>query len=154
MALVLPCIVQKSKPMKTVHLFLLLGGLTVAQIGLAQDRSGSEKPNQCVAAFVGNRMVVDQYTTTGKCRLSATATGDLAVYTVHLSPTESKALDKIDFQVAIRDKQTGTLTMYSAKQYRQVPVQEVLTKCRKGDQIVLMTVDNRYALPHNEILVQ
>lgn len=135
--------------MNALRLCLLLSGWVIAQTALAQ-----EKPNQCAAAFLGNRMVVDQYTKTGICRLPATATGELAVYTVDLSPAESKALDKVDFQVAIRDKKTGTLTMYSAKTYRQIPVQQVLSKCGKGDYIVLLTVDNRYALPHHEILVQ
>ncbi|HEY0109361.1 MAG TPA: hypothetical protein VGB67_07000, partial [Fibrella sp.] len=59
-----------------------------------------------------------------------------------------------DFKVAIRDKATGTLHMYSNDTFRQVPVQRVLSTCKKGDQIVLLTVDKRYALPHNEIVVQ
>lgn len=110
--------------------------------------------NSCSAAFVGDKMVVDAYTPKGKCRLSPAATGTLTVQTVDLSPTKSKAVDKIDFKVAIRDKATGTLHQYSNETYRQVPVQQVLARCKKGDQIVLLTVDDRYALPHNEILVQ
>lgn len=127
----------------------LLCSWAIVQNGLAQER-----PSQCVAAFVGKQMVVDAYTTTGKCRLPDTATGELAVYTVDLSPTENKAVDKVDFQIAIRDGATKTLTMFSGRTYRQVPVQSVLAKCQKGDHIVLLTVDSRYALPHHEILVQ
>ena len=99
-------------------------------------------------------MVVNEYSPKGTCQLPATAMGDLSVQTVDLSPTQSKPVDKIDFKVAIRDKATGTLLMYSGDTFRQVPVQQVLAKCKKGDHIVLLTMDNKYALPHNEILVQ
>ncbi|RIV17344.1 hypothetical protein DYU11_32160 [Fibrisoma montanum] len=115
---------------------------------------GQNAFQHCTAAFVGNKMVVDQYTTTGKSVLPSTTTGELSVQTVDLSPTSTKALDKIAFKVAIRDKDTKTLVMFSRDEYKQVSVQNVLAKCRKGDHIVLLTIDNQYALPHNEILVQ
>ncbi len=106
----------------------------------------------CTAAFLDNKIVVDEYTTTGKCSLPATATGKLTVCTADLSPTSSVAVDKITFKIAIRN-QTNTLVMYSDKDFREVDIQKVLSKCRKGDHIVLLTLDNGYALPHNEILV-
>jgi hypothetical protein len=132
-----------------LQIFLIGVGCALATLSRAQGSF-----NSCSAAFVGNRMVVNEYSTKGQCRLLPTAKGELSVQTVDLSPTESKAVDKIDFKVAIRDKTTGTLMMYSGETFRQVPVQQVLAKCKKGDYIVLLTVDNRYALPHNEILVQ
>jgi hypothetical protein len=138
-----------TKAMKKIaFLFLILVG------SLSGSTLAQENHTECVAAFVGSKMVVDEYTTTGKCRLPITATGELAIFTVDLGPTENKALDKIDFRVAIRDKATGTLTMFSGKRYRQVPVQDILARCQKGDHIVLLTEDDRYALPHNEILIQ
>lgn len=76
------------------------------------------------------------------------------MYTVDLSPTERKALGKVDFRVAIRDKETGTLRSFSEKTCRQVPVQQVLAHCTPGDHLVLLTVEGRCALPHNEITVQ
>jgi hypothetical protein len=128
--------------------------LLTASVSLAHSSLAQQSFNSCTAAFVGDKMVVDAYTPKGKCRLSDKATGELTVQTVALSPTENKALDKIDFKVAIRDKTTGTLHMYSNSTFRQLPVQRVLSTCKKGDQIVLLTVDKRYALPHNEIVVQ
>ncbi|RYC68831.1 hypothetical protein [Spirosoma sordidisoli] len=135
--------------MKTTACLLLIG-LACAAPGL----TFAQQPNTCSAAFVGNRMLVDQYTTTGRCRLSAKTTGELTVRTVALSPTATRAIDKIGFKVAIRDKSTGTLRMYAGHTFQKLPLQRVLASCRKGDRIVLLTVDNRYALPHNEILVQ
>lgn len=99
-------------------------------------------------------MIVNFFQPTGKCCLSPTAKGELTLKTVVLSPTKCKPLNKIPFTVAIRDKATNTLHMYSNTPVRQVSVQRVLANCKKGDNIVLLTMDNRYALPHNEILVK
>ena len=105
------------------HFFLIGIGCAFATSALAQGTF-----NSCSAAFVGDKMVVDEYSAKGQCRLLATAEGELSVQTVDLSPTESKAVDKIDFKVAIRDKATGTLVLYSGETFRQVPVQQVLAK--------------------------
>jgi len=108
----------------------------------------------CSAAFLNNKMVVDQYTTAGQCRLATTATGALTLQTVSLSSTESKGIEKLPFRVAIRDKETKTLMLVTKEEIKQIEVQNVLAKCRKGDSIVLLTLDDQYALPHNEIVVQ
>jgi len=110
--------------------------------------------NTCSAAFLNNKMVVDQYTTTGQCRLATTASGELTLQTVSLSPTESKGIEKLPFRVAIRDKATKTLVLVTKEEITQIEVQTVLAKCRKGDSIVLLTLEHQYALPHNEIVVQ
>ncbi|MBO0937471.1 hypothetical protein J2I47_13020 [Fibrella sp. HMF5335] len=134
---------------KRGSLLLLAAGVCLCTFALAQQPFAN-----CAAAFVGNKMVVDSYTPKGQCRLSGGATGLLTVQTVELSPTQAKAVDKVDFKVAIRDKDTGTLHLFSGQTYKEIPVQDVLTTCKKGDRIVLLTVDNQYALPHNEIVVQ
>ncbi|GAA4394701.1 hypothetical protein GCM10023187_00810 [Nibrella viscosa] len=136
--------------MKIASLFVLFLGSCLLS-GLC---CGQGTFTHCSAAFLGNKMVVNAYTPTGKCVVSATATGPLTLHTVDLSPTESKKVEQLSFQVAIRDKDTKTLLLYSKESLRQVDIQQVLAKCRKGDYIVLLTLDDRYALPHNEILVQ
>lgn len=109
----------------------------------------------CSAAFLGSKMIVDQYSKTGyKNEISLKAIGDLSVNTVDLSPTESKAVDRIPFKVAIKEKETQTITLFSKEDFMKVDVQKVLSQCKKGDQIVLLTLDKQYALPHNEILVK
>ncbi|MBD2705216.1 hypothetical protein IC229_31635 [Spirosoma sp. BT702] len=114
---------------------------------------GQQNFTNCSAAFLGNKMVVNEYTPTGKCSVPTTAIGELTVNTVNLSKTESKAVDRIPFSIAIRDKNTKTLVMYAREEFRQIPIERVLSKCRKGDSIVLITANEQYALPHNEILV-
>lgn len=115
---------------------------------------GQNTFTNCSAAFLGDKMVVNEYTPKGKCVVSANATGPLTLFTVNLSPTESKKVDQLPFQVAIRDRNTKTLTLYSKETLRQVDIQRILAKCRKGDYIVLLTLDTQYALPHNEIEVR
>ncbi|GAB3011136.1 hypothetical protein GCM10027185_01120 [Spirosoma pulveris] len=113
-----------------------------------------EKFSNCSAAFVGSKLIVDRYSPTGQCRLSTKTKGNLCVSTVALTATNTKALNKIDFKLAIRDKDTKTVHLFSEKTFRQIPVQNVLSRCQKGDRILLLTTDKRYSLPHNEILVQ
>ena len=114
---------------------------------------GQKAFSNCSAAFLNNKMVVDEYSTKGKSKIGTNATGILTVCTAELSPMSAKAVEKIVFKIAIRDKDTKTLLMFSDEAFNQVNIQQVLKKCEKGDHIVLMTTDNQYALPHNEILV-
>jgi hypothetical protein len=109
----------------------------------------------CSAAFLANKMIVDKYTDKGyKCELSLNATGHLTVNTVALSPKESKSADRIPFKIAIKEKETQTITFFSKEDFMKVDVKKVLSECKKGDQIVLLTTDKQYALPHNEILIK
>lgn len=128
--------------------------LTIAACMLSAWCFGQHRFTSCAAAFLDNKMVVDAYTDKGKCLLPSTATGQLTVCTVDLSPATSKAVDKTAFKVAIRDKATKTLHLYSNEVFKQIDVRNVLAKCQKGDHIVLLTLDDQYALPHNEILVR
>ena len=114
---------------------------------------GQKSFNNCSAAFLNNKMLVNKYSPAGKCTVSITEKGDLTVNTVELSSTESKAIDPIMFQIAIRGKTTGTLTMVSKDKIQKIEIQKVLEKCKKGDSIVVLTVNDKYSLPHNEILV-
>lgn len=133
--------------MKTVK--ALMGGLLLS--GLALVSHGQQV---CSAAFLNNKMVVDEYTPKGKCSLPLTARGELTVATAELSSNESKAVDIVSFKIAIRDENTRTLTMFSGDDFRKIEIQKVLAKCKKGDSIVLLTLEKQYALPHNEILVK
>ena len=56
--------------------------------------------------------------------------------------------------MAIEDAATKTLWLFSEETFKKIPVEKILAKCKKGDVIRLLTVDNTYALPHNEILVK
>lgn len=98
-------------------------------------------------------MLVNEYSPSGKCTVSIHEKGNLTVSTVELSPIKTKIIDEIMFQVAIKDKDTGTLILVSKEQIKKVAIESILSKCKKGDHIVLLTVSRKYSLPHNEILV-
>lgn len=135
--------------MKQVRFLLwMLIGFPALVPGFAQQPF-----SQCTAAFVSSKLIVDNYSPNGRCQLPAFTSGLLTVQTVALTPTATKPLRKVDFTVAIRDKATGTVHLYSSRTYRQIPVKTVLAKCKKGDHILLLTKDSQFALPHNEILV-
>lgn len=139
---------KKNNSMKNVNYLLVSILLCVSNVLFAQSQF-----RECSAAFLGKKMVVNEYTDEGKSSLTSTASGILTVCTAELSEKESRAKDKILFKIAIRDNKTKTLVTYSDKAYSEIDIQNVLKKCKKGDYIVLMTTDSQYALPHNEILV-
>ena len=114
---------------------------------------GQKSFNNCSAAFLNSKMLVNEYSPSGKCTISITEKGNLTVNTVELSSTESEAIDSIMFQIAIKDKNTETLMMVSKEKVQKIEIQNVLKKCKKGDSIVLLTNSDKFSLPHNEILI-
>ena len=107
----------------------------------------------CAAAFLDKKMIVGEYTDKAKASIDLTAQGELSVGTVSLSEKENKLIDNFAFSVAIKDKATGTLMLFSRENYAKINIQKILSRCHKGDSIVILTLNNEYALPHNEILV-
>lgn len=115
---------------------------------------GQDKFSNCSAAFLDNKMIVEKYTPTAKAHISKSAVGELTVCTANISETETLAVDKILFSIAIKDSKTGTIILASPKPILKYDLSTVLAKCKKGDSIVLLTDNEQYALPHNEILVE
>lgn len=136
--------------MKRINrLVLLLLFSAVSTIAFAQKHY-----TNCTAAFLDNKLVVNEYSPEGKCVLDSTATGILTVSPATYDNNAWVAEYPAEFMVAIRDGNTRTICMFSDKRYKKLDISGVLSKCRKGDYIVLMTMDNQLALPHNEILIQ
>ncbi|MCB0656732.1 MAG: hypothetical protein KDC57_11380 [Saprospiraceae bacterium] len=115
----------------------------------AQDRFRS-----CSAAFLNDHMVVTEYTDQGICEVSKHDHGTLTVQTAYLSPEVNKPTGKLKFRIAIQDGGTGTMWSYSDKTFKEVALEAVLEKCKAGDRIVLMTVEDDYALPHSFVYVK
>ena len=111
--------------------------------------------SNCSAAFLNEKMIVDEYTTTGKCVVSSSATGKLSLHPVTLAQDKPPVPGKnIRFKVAIRSSESKTLMLLSEKTYEEVDVQTILKECKKGDHIVLITLEREWAVPHSEILVE
>jgi hypothetical protein len=136
--------------MKKLLIFILL---LTGNVVLAQDRFSS-----CSAVFLNDHMIVEEYSANAKAKISKDATGWISAGAVTLGDVakgEKKAeiTQKIEFGVAIKDANTGTIVLFSPKEFKKIEAEKVLEKCKKGDTIIIMTTDNTYALPHNEILV-
>lgn len=136
--------------MKKLLIFILL---LTGNVVLAQDRFSS-----CSAVFLNDQMIVEEYSANAKAKISKDATGWFSAGAVTLgdvSKGEKKAevTQKIEFSVAIKDANTGTIVLFSPKEFKKIEAEKVLEKCKVGDTIIIMTIDNTYALPHNEILV-
>jgi hypothetical protein len=128
---------------------------TVALLLAAWGAQAQNNFNSCSAAFLDNKMIVNEYTPTGKCVLKHNATGNLQVAEVNLSEDGSASItNNIEFMLGIRDQNTKTIVMFSTEVYRKIDIQKVFAKSQKGDAIVILTLKNSFALPHNEILIQ
>jgi hypothetical protein len=136
---------------KTNWLFFALAGLLYTTNLCAQKEDFSN----CAAAFLGKKMIVNEYSTEGKCLMAANASGELTLRPVSLEAgKEPVAGNKIPFKVAIRGGGSRTLMLFSEKTYKEINIQNVLKACKKGDHIVLLTVEREWAVPHSEILVE
>lgn len=108
----------------------------------------------CAAIFLNGEMLVDDFSPKGKCQLKSNAQGRLTVSTVALDEKGGTAIKPIEFRVAIKNKRTNTLYMYSPKTYMELDIQDAMRRCNKGDKILIMTTNDRYNLSHHEIDVE
>lgn len=116
---------------------------------------GQKEPfSNCAAIFLNEKLVVDDYSPTGKCQLPYSSTGKLTVCSATYENDKWSCTEKIDFRVAIKDGNTKTLWSFSDQSFKEIDFKQVLAKCKKGDFVVILTVNNLHALPHNEILVE
>jgi hypothetical protein len=121
---------------------------------LAQAVLGQKPFANCAAAFLNGKMIVQEYTDAAKAKISIQAKGELTASTAELGTNYAKQVKKFAFGIAIKDKNTGTKILFSTKTFMKIAIEDILKKCKKGDSIILLTLDDEYALPHNEILVQ
>ncbi|MEO1263710.1 MAG: hypothetical protein AAFZ15_33175 [Bacteroidota bacterium] len=128
---------------------------TFAQPAPPACLSAEKQPySDCTAIFLNQEMLVDDYSPKGKCKISQNATGTLFVSTTQLSLDFANPLKSIEFRVAIVNNQTNTIWQYSDKTYKKVDLEKILEKCEVGDDILIMTVDQTYSLPHNKIEIE
>jgi hypothetical protein len=132
--------------------------IVVFMIALLAESYGQDTFSSCSAVFINDQMIVDEYSASAKAKISKDAVGWISAGAVNLgdvSKGEKKAevTEKLEFGVAIKDANTGTIILFSTKTLKKIEAEKVLSKCKKGDSIIIMTTDNTFALPHNEILV-
>ncbi len=135
--------------MKT-HSFLFIAML----LGSASTAFAQSDFSNCAAAFLDSKRIVDTYAPGGRCEVAISAQGLLSVCQISLGDGEDKQGEKTEFMIAVRDGQTQTYWMYSGDIFREIEIQQVLSRCKPGDALVLMTRDRQWSLPHAEIWVK
>jgi len=108
--------------------------------------------NECLAIMHDGQMLVDEYSPRGKCVISKNATGSYRVSAIELSdnsPVVEK--EQASFMVGIRDSRTNTIWMLTKEPVLKINIEDAIAKCGKEDQIMLMTVDQKYSLSHHVI---
>lgn len=108
---------------------------------------------ECAAILFNGKMLVDEYSPNGKCILSNGTAGKLSVSSVILNDKGATPGEKIGFRVAIKNDRTNTLWMFSNDVHYELNIQSVMKKLEEGDSILIMTVDQKFSLPHHEIIV-
>jgi hypothetical protein len=143
---------------KTLIIYLLA---LIAGTGLIAQPSAIEILNStplsgkafsdCAAIFYKGEMLVNEYSPNGICKIEKGMKGKITLSAVELDEKGGKAIRSLSFKVAIKDNLTNTIMMYSDKEYQEIMVEDLLPQRKKGDKIIIMTLDPAYALPHNEI---
>ena len=117
--------------------------------------SAEKQPfSDCAAIFVNQDMLVDDYSPRGKCKISQDAKGTLYVSTTEFSMDLLNPMKSIAFRIAIINSSTNTIWQFSDKTYKKIELEKIIGKCQVGDDILIMTVDQEYALPHNKIEIE
>ena len=110
--------------------------------------------HDCTAILLNGKILVNEYSPRGFCKLEPKAKGTISVATVSLDDDGARPTNKkIGFRVAIRNERTNTLWMYSPEVLFEVDLKGILNRCEFNDKIIIMTVDQQYSLPHHEIEV-
>lgn len=109
--------------------------------------------SECAAIFFKGEMLVNEYSPNGACTIIKGNKGMITLSTVELIDNGGRSIKNLPFKIAIKDHKTNTIVMYSDKKYEEIMIEDILPRCRKGDKILIMTLDSSYALPHNEIEV-
>lgn len=122
-------------------------------VGCSAFGTSAEPYSNCTAIFYKGKMLVDDYSPDGKCRLEEGMSGRIVISTVSLSDFGAKQTGNVGFKVAIRNTKTNTIWSYSDQVLYEINLEDILKKCEAGDNIIFITTNKQHALPHNEIEV-
>lgn len=139
------------KSFKLLFLFVLSAQVVSAQWAADRCFKPGAPFSDCAAVFLDNKVLVDDYSPEGKCRVSDMQEGKIVVSTVNLNDQGAWPFQLVGFKVAVRNAKTNTVWSYSDETLYEVNIEDILKKCEKGDSIVIVLAETQYSLPHNEI---
>ena len=79
--------------------------------------------------------------------------GNLSISNMSKTCSKGTEYNAIGFKLAVKDKKTNTIWMYTEETIYEIDLQELIEQCDFGDSIIFMTIDKKYKLPINEIVV-
>lgn len=134
-------------------LFFIIGiwGAANSQNSLPEAFAWDTDYSDCAAIIYNGKMLVDEYSPNGKCKLEQGMKGKLSLSTVQLSDKGGIPVRSLKFQIAIKNDKTNTMWMYSKGPLTEVNLEDVLKECKKDDRIIFLTTDKKIALTHHEI---
>ena len=133
---------------------------SMANMGLGQNgipnclAKNTQTFNECAAIFLNDKMLVNEYTPNGKCKVTENASGILYVSTTELNVFSLLPYQSVGFKVAIRNNKTNTLWLYSEETFMSIDLKKIIEKCEAGDEIIILTVDKSFSLPHNTLEIE
>ena len=133
---------------------LLLGTLIMGQSDIEfpfVEEATTNKFVHCAAILYNDKVLVDTYSTAGKCRITDLEGGKLSVSTITFENNGMQPVQPINFRLAIRNEKSNTLWMYSEKLMKEIHLKDVLDRLEQDDKLIFMTTNDLFALPHHEV---
>lgn len=126
-------------------LVLMYAGILLAQTDFST----------CAGVYLKDQMIISEYSPEGVSKVSLEDRGSLRLRLIEAPEDSWRIVGPAQtFQVAIRDKGTQTLVMYSSRPVRSIELSDVLAKCEGGDQILILSTDRSLGVIGAEITVQ
>lgn len=114
-----------------------------------------ESFNTCTGLYLNKTLMTEDYSPRSKATLKLTDSGKLTVNEVTIeSADDIKAGKAIPFRIAIKDKRTQTIFLFSQKTHTSVDVEKILARCHSGDQLLILSTDDAYSVLPSEILIE
>lgn len=105
----------------------------------------------CAAILFEGKMLVNEYSPKGSCRLEQGMRGKLTVSAVILTDPAVTPTIPLTFRVAIQDEETGTIWLATPASVQSIEIEDLLKQCKKGDKLIVITEQKAYSLPHHTI---
>lgn len=141
---------NQEKMKKSVTICSLV--LCLAVVGLAQNPMATNR--SCSVVCLGDSWIPESYDRNAKSTLNLQTKGVISVHETNdvSDKNDYNRKEFIEFKVAIFKRKFDSMVSFSDSSFSTLDAQQVLKKCEKGDQIVIILKDaEKFSLPHHRI---
>lgn len=124
----------------------------IAVVGLAQNPLDTNR--SCSVVCLGDSWIPESYERDAKTSIDLKGTGVISVHETNdiSDKKDYNRKDFIEFKVAIFKKKFDSMVSFSDSSFTEINAQEILRKCEKGDQVVIILKNaEKFSLPHHRI---